>query len=49
MKEKAGVVICPKCNEENEFDIENDAIVCMVCDCILNIHEKDGKFVATVV
>lgn len=39
-------VICPKCGVENNFDIDNDSIVCEECGAMLNISEKDGMFIA---
>lgn len=48
--EHTGTVECPKCGTENEFDLENDGIVCDGCDAILNIDETPEEgFIASVV
>lgn len=41
--EKMGTVKCPKCGEENEFDIDNDGIVCEECGAILMINEYSDE------
>jgi DNA-directed RNA polymerase subunit RPC12/RpoP len=41
-KLKTTVVKCPKCGEENEFDIENDTIICDQCDSVLLISDCDN-------
>ncbi len=42
-------VQCPRCGTDNDFDIENEGIVCEGCDAILNIYIEDGKYKASVV
>ena len=44
-------VECPKCSTENEFSLDDDALVCDGCDAILVIDDEGspGKFYAVVV
>jgi DNA-directed RNA polymerase subunit RPC12/RpoP len=41
--EKTGVVNCPKCGEEIEFDIDNDTIICPECEAMLLISDYDDE------
>lgn len=45
-----GTVTCPVCQCEQEFDIDNDTILCDDCNSMLIIEQDDetGEFVVEV-
>ncbi len=47
--DKMEIIECSNCGEENNFDIEDDVIVCKSCVSILNIEETNNGFITSVV
>ncbi len=40
-------VTCPVCGHEQEFDTDNDTVLCDECNTMLEVYEeKRGKWVA---
>lgn len=34
-------VYCPQCDQENEYDDDNDVVLCWFCDAMIYIDEED--------